>query len=420
MNKKKISKLLAMALIFSSISCFDAKAFQPASHCSLIEKVKMDLPKESLIRKSIEKYPGVASWGSNAPDLGYLQPGQALERAPWADRYHYYKVGTFASEQLKTALASKDMKKIAFAAGWFSHIAGDMGCHGTFVNPECGVYLDNEATRPVHRQLENNAEAIVWSDICKKPIDNYSKSVLPEMFSAIDDIPFDLLNDVTQKVYGVSSTTTEEKLQCKTLMIGLQTGVGYNYGDLEKSREFLSKNGRLERLKAAFSEAETRCTNLLMDAEKGDYSKFTDRWNLDVGNSKSPISSLTAVVQTGSEMGSGTDDDIFLNIQLKNGKTKEWKLDKKNYNDFEQGDNDEYYLYMNDVDFSPSEVDKVLVKKKSVTGSIASGWLLKSLTVNVNGIDALKKDVNKWVKSGDAVEEFKVDWSNVTNTSDLN
>lgn len=417
MKFKKISKLLAVTLIFSSVSSFKAYAFQPASHCTLIENVKENLPQESIIKKSLETYPGIANWGSNALDLGYLQPGQALERAPWADRYHYYKVGTFASEQLKMALASKDMKKIAFAAGWLSHITGDLACHGIFVNPECGVYLDNENTRPLHRELENNAEAIVWADIAKKPIEDYSKGIAP-IFSNIEDIPFDLVNDVSQKVYGVSANLSEEKLQCKTLMIGLQTGIGYNYGDLQKSKELLSQNGRLERLKNAFIDAQNKCTSLLIEAEKGDYSKFSDRWNLDVGKSASPISSLTAVVETGNEFGNGTDDDIFLNIQLKNGTIKEWKLDKKNYNDFEQGDNDEYYLYINEIEFAPSDVDKVIVKKKGVSSSIGADWYLKAITVNVNGTDALKQNVDNWIKGTNAVKEFKVDWSSITNTSD--
>ncbi|MBU3108083.1 zinc dependent phospholipase C family protein [Clostridium gasigenes] len=417
MKFKKISKLLAVTLIFSSVSSFKAYAFQPASHCTLIENVKENLPQESIIKKSLETYPGIANWGSNALDLGYLQPGQALERAPWADKYHYYKVGTFASEQLKMALESKDMKKIAFAAGWLSHITGDLACHGIFVNPECGVYLDNENTRSLHRELENNAEAIVWADIAKKPIEDYSKGIAP-IFSNIEDIPFDLVNDVSQKVYGVSANLSEEKLQCKTLMIGLQTRIGYNYGDLQKSKELLSQNGRLERLKNAFIDAQNKCTSLLIEAEKADYSKFSDRWNLDVGKSASPISSLTAVVETGNEFGNGTDDDIFLNIQLKNGTIKEWKLDKKNYNDFEQGDNDEYYLYINEIEFAPSDVDKVIVKKKGVSSSIVADWYLKAITVNVNGTDALKQNVDNWIKGTNTVKEFKVDWSSITNTSD--
>ncbi len=417
MKFKKISKILAVTLIFSTISSFKAYAFQPASHCSLIEKVKMDLPEQSIIKKSLETYPGIANWGSNALDLGYLQPGQVLDRAPWADRYHYYKVGTFASEQLKMALASRDMKKIAFAAGWISHVTGDLACHGIFVNFECGVYLDNENTRALHRELENNAEAIVWADISKKPIADYTKGI-SSIFSNIDDVPFDLVNDVSEKVYGVRPNLSEEKLQCKTLIAGLKTGIGYNYADLQKSTQFLAQNGRLERLKNAFVDANSKCTSLLISAENGNYGNFSDRWNLDVGKSDSPISSLTAVVETGEKFGAGTDDDVFLDIQLKNGNSKEWKLDKKNYNDFEQGDNDEYYLYINAIDFSPNDVDKVIVKKKKSTASYGSDWYLKTITVNINGTEALKQNVNNWIQGANAAKEFKVDWSNITNTSD--
>ncbi|MBB6625161.1 PLAT/LH2 domain-containing protein [Clostridium gasigenes] len=97
---------------------------------------------------------------------------------------------------------------------------------------------------------------------------------------------------------------------------------------------------------------------------------------------------------------------------------KEWKLDKKNYNDFEQGDNDEYYLYINEIEFAPSDVDKVIVKKKGVSSSIGADWYLKAITVNVNGTDALKQNVDNWIKGTNAVKEFKVDWSSITNTSD--
>ncbi|MBZ9618531.1 PLAT/LH2 domain-containing protein [Clostridium estertheticum] len=417
MKFRKISKFLAVTLIFSTSISFKTYAFQPASHCSLIEKVKVDLPEQSIIKRSLEIYPGIANWGSVALDLGYLQPGQILDRAPWADRYHYYKVGTFASEQLKIALSSRDMKKIAFATGWISHITGDLSCHGIFVNTECGVYLDNENTRALHKELENNAEAVVWADIAKKSIADY-KNGISSIFSNIDEIPFGLVNEVSEKVYGVSQTLAEEKLQCNTLIAGLKTGIGYNYGDLQKSREFLAQNGRSERLKNAFTDAENNCTSLLIAAENGDFSKFSDRWNLDVGKSKSPISSLTAVVETGEKFGAGTDDDVFLDIQLKNGKTKEWKLDKNNYNDFEQGDNDEYYLYINDIDFSPNDVKKVIVKKKKANISYGADWYLKTITVNVNGTDALKQTVNSWVQGDNASKEFIVDWSNIKNTSD--
>lgn len=418
MKFKKLRTIIISTMIFSSFISVNAYAFQPASHCSLIENVTTKLPEESLIKKSLETYPGIANWGSNGLDLGYLQPGQVLDRAPWADRYHYYKVGTFSSEQLKEALKSKDMKKIAFAAGWLSHVTGDLACHGIFVNPECGVYLDNESTRPLHKELENKAEAIVWADIAKKPIEDYNKGV-ESLFSNVDDIPFDMVNSISQKVYGITPSFAEEKLQCSILMTGLKTGVGYKYASLQEARSFLAQNNRFDRLKNAFVDAENRCTSLLIEAEKDDYSKFSDRWNLDVGKSLSPISSLTAVIETGSNFNAGTDDDVFLNIQLKSGVNKEWKLDKKNYNDFEQGDKDEYYLYINDVDFSPRDVEKVIVKKKDASISMGADWYLKNITVNVNGIDALKQNVENWIQGSDASKEFKVDWSYITNTSDV-
>ena len=85
---------------------------------------------------------------------------------------------------------------------------------------------------------------------------------------------------------------------------------------------------------------------------------------------------------------------------------------------FRSGDNDEYYLYINAIDFSPNDVDKVIVKKKKSTASYGSDWYLKTITVNINGTEALKQNVNNWIQGANAAKEFKVDWSNITNTSD--
>lgn len=200
-------------------------------------------------------------------------------------------------------------------------------------------------------------------------------------------------------------------------MAGLNTGVGYTYTDYDDAVNYLNQNGRKDRLNEAFSTAEDQCTKLLSEVENGDYSKFTDRWNLDVGKSESPISSLTAIVKTGTKSGAGTDDDIYFGIELKTGDTKEWRLDKSFYNDFENGDKDEYYLYINDMDFSPSLVNRVWLEKKHVHYSIGQAWCLDSLEVNVNGEVALSEDADRWVKGNDSVY-FNADWSGITNTSD--
>lgn len=36
----------------------------------------------------------------------------------------------------------------------------------------------------------------------------------------------------------------------------------------------------------------------------------------------------------------------------------------------------------------------------------------------MNGTDALKQNVDNWIKGTNTVKEFKVDWSSITNTSD--
>lgn len=417
MKKRNIILSLMLSIGVLSSNATVAEAFQPVSHCTLINSISKDLPSDSIIAKAIKEYPEMANWGANGLDLPYLQPGQVLDRSPWADRYHYYKIGSFASEQLKTALASKDLKKIAFAAGWVSHITGDLACHGIFVNPECGVYLDNESTRPLHKKLENNAEIYCFSKLGGNSINDYNKSNIQQKFSNADEIPFDLMNDTSQAIYGQAPNRDEEKLWCKTLQIGMSTGVGYKYVSAADSKEVLSEGDREQRLIKAFDQAKKHGVTLLHQAELNDYSGFTDRWNLDVGLSKSPISSLTVTVETGKVMGAGTDDDVYFAIQLNNGTTKTWKLDKANYNDFEYGDRDEYYLYINNIDFNPKDVKKTFITKKD--GSFfGADWYLKGFNINVNGIDAVNKNVNKWITDKNATESVNVDWSNITNTSD--
>lgn len=411
-----IASCVAVISIFS-INSKQVQAFQPASHYALLQKVEKNLPSNSIIGQAIREYSNIAAWGSIAPDLGYFQPSQLGGYAPWADRYHYYKVGSFAESQLKEALDSGDKKKIAFAAGWVSHISGDLACHGIYVNPECGVYLDNEDTRSQHSELEKMAEPYVWNTLGNQNQSLYENKKLANIYSETGSIPFDLVNEISEKIYKTSASVSEEKRWCDVLLTGLNTGIGYTYTDYNKSLNYLNQNSRKERLVKAFSTAEDQCIKLLSKAEGGDYSNFTDRWNLDVGASESPISSLTAIVKTGTKSGAGTDDDIYFGIELKTGDTKEWKLDKSFYNDFENGDNDEYYLYINDMDFSPRLVNRVWLKKKHINYSIGEAWYLDSLEVNVNGEIALYQDANQWVNKNDSIY-FDADWSSITNISD--
>lgn len=420
MNKLKKTSLCLLASFFSIFSTFtaasqEASAFQPAAHTALIKNVAENLPGNSVLKKSIETYPDIAAWGADGPDLGYFQPSALGGYAPWADRYHYYKVGSYAKELLQESLDSGDYKKIAFAAGWVSHVIGDLACHGIYVNPECGVYLDNVDGRDLHKKLESNAEPYVWSSLAGLSISSYKN--LYNNFAAEDDIPFDIMNSASDEIYGQSPSVSEEKDWANILLAGLKTGVGYTYTDYDDSISFLNQNGRKERLTNAFSTAKNQCTELLSLAENDDYSKFSDRWNLDVGASESPISSLTAIVTTGTKNGSGTDDDIYFGVELNNGDSKEWLLDKSFYNDFENGDIDEYYLYINDVNFAPYSVNRVWIRKNHVTYSIGESWYFDTINVNVNGKNVLSESPCQWVYS-DKTVYFDADWSSVTNTSD--
>ncbi|WP_242975340.1 zinc dependent phospholipase C family protein [Clostridium acetobutylicum] len=100
------NKCLVLLIPLGISIMFDirVKAFQPVSHYVVIEQAESKMSNDSIIRKAIEAYPNVAAWGSVGPDLGYMQVGELGDYSPWGDRYHYYKVGTYAAKQLKMHL----------------------------------------------------------------------------------------------------------------------------------------------------------------------------------------------------------------------------------------------------------------------------------------------------------------------------
>lgn len=205
LNKKSFIIILT-SIIFWSFSRKLVYAFQPAAHYALLEKVENNFPSDSIIGQAIKEYSNIAAWGSVGPDLGYFQPSELGGYAPWADRYHYYKVGSFAKNQLKEALDSGDKKKIAFAAGWVSHVSGDLACHGIYVNPECGVYLDNEDTRSKHSELEKMADPYVWTSLGRQDQSFYANKKLANIYSEVGSIPFDLMNEVSDELYDTSAS----------------------------------------------------------------------------------------------------------------------------------------------------------------------------------------------------------------------
>ena len=126
----KLCIILVFTLCLSlTITVEKSYAYKAAGHYVLMEKVKEQLRTDSVIRQALTLYPNIAGLGATGPDLGYYQAGTAREYAPWADRFHYDRVGTLAANQLRSAIyeyglaldesgKNAALKKIAFAAGW--------------------------------------------------------------------------------------------------------------------------------------------------------------------------------------------------------------------------------------------------------------------------------------------------------------
>lgn len=401
-----------------------ALAFQPASHYILMERTAEALKEGSIIKKALSTHKNIAAWGSNAPDLGMIQKGELVGNSPWSSRFHYHKIGDFVSELLKAALESNDLKQIAFAAGWATHICGDLGCHGIFVNPECGVYMDNTEGRALHMKLEKAAEPCVWVDFGGYDESDY-KPELPQKFSNIDELPFSLIMDTCQKVFGSAPSISDMKKWGLALQTGLKTGVGYKYSNYNEAKTLLNENERYERLKKGFFSAVSMLVNLFEQAESGDFNGFKNRWNLDVGRSDSPISNIKVAITTGTKFGAGTDDDIFLGFELKDGNTVEWKLDNGKFgglgvNDFEAGNTDKFYLYVdkNSSHISPESIKKVYIRKQIFKLSIGHDWYVENIKLYLNGELALNEDLKLWMKNKVNKWEIDVDFNHIDGTPD--
>jgi len=425
-----INLLLAVsaAVICSTIKKQEAFAFQPVSHYVLMKKTTEKLEKNSIIKKALETYPKIAAWGANGPDLGLIQLGEAFGYSPWSCAYHYFKVGSFTSKQLQNALASGDLKKIAFAAAWATHVGGDLGCHGIFVNPECGVYLDKPEGRPLHIALEQAAEPYLWVNMGGFSNEDYMAGVA-NRFADSSDLPFDLMRQTSNEIHGNAPGDSEARRWVTAFHLGLKTGVGYKYTTYNEALKFLSENNREERLNNAFNSALTRCVSMLKGAESGDYSMFKDRWNLDVGRSDSPLSNLTVHVTTGSNsisnFGTGTDDYVYFGIELKDGTSKEWSLSNGKYsgitvNDFESGNTDKFYLYIDRFshNISPENIKNIYVRKEEFNPSLGHDWYLDHLTVFANGVSAFDKDIKKWIDEDHSTYREAVDFSSIQGIPD--
>lgn len=264
----RVSKMIILLLltVFVSSNLF---AFGPAAHYAVLVKAKNQLPAGSRVRTAIEQYMGIAMSGANGPDLGYGQVRVILGYAPWADQYHYDKVGSLAYYQLYDAIANGSNDKIAWAAGWITHVAGDLACHGKYVNPECGVFLDNSSGRDLHKDLERWSEPYTWV-LAGQNIANYNSSYLPSLFS-INSNAVAMLTATSQKVIGKSPSSSDVNSWFNLYTTSLTLGVGaYVYTDYNTALQNLNTGTRKARLDSAFNTAVNDAVQLLLEVE----SKF--------------------------------------------------------------------------------------------------------------------------------------------------
>ncbi len=394
-----------------------AHAFMPAAHVVVMEATRAKLPADSPIRLAMDAQPGVAAAGAVGPDLGYLSNRGLLAAvdlgyAPWGDRFHYHLVGTFAATQLRAALASGDQSQIAWAAGWLTHVTGDMACHGLYVNPEAGVWLaarddpkHGKEKMRLHATLEEWAEPYVWIAVGQHPEDSYSPEGLGRAFCSKERLPSGPFHQAALKVYGDAPQgggDADLKSWYGRLLTGLSSplgtrvSLGYTYTPYAEAQTRLDATRR-SRLEQACSTAAERAAALLNAAQNGDYSAFSDAWNLDIGDDGRPVSSLTVAIHTADNTGAGTDATVLFGMATDDGHSAQWSLDNANHNDFERDRTDEFYLYLEDKGFDPRRLAKVWIEMGARSGP-APDWKCDALRVWVNG-ERREYKVDKWFTS---------------------
>lgn len=418
---KRISCRVIVVLLISImiLQPVEVSAFKAGAHAVLSADVAKALPENSVIRRAMQKYPNIVAWGATGPDIPANTAAIVLDRAPWFERYHYELVGSFVSEQLRLALESGDEKKIAWAAGWVTHAVGDLYCHGVFVNPDPevnGVYLDNPDSKDAHGKLEAYADKLLYQDMSETH-EYYSPANMQKTFMSFDASGvIELARQASVNTYGMTPSSEDyvdwmdffKDIYLDTGAAGLTNWVySYTYseaadklsgGKVPTGKPFAGMT-RMERLNRAYSGAKTMSARLLQDAERGLYHGFSDEWNLDAYHEDGrSVGTLTVQIRTSDADGAGTDDDIYFGMILEDG--TQWRskvLDKHLYNDFESGDNDYYYLYVNSHDFPIKNIKKVFLTKES-DGILGGAWKCAYLRATVNGKAIYDGDIHTWLK----------------------
>jgi hypothetical protein len=326
----------------------------------------------------------------------------------YADMAHYYKTGSFCRALIEEAVASKDEKLIAFAAGWLTHVAGDFGSHRNFVYPEAGFYLENEAGRDRHGELEKFAESIIFiergrlldeayytderlkadilfNDFFKTKVtpgakmqreDQVLRPFLNKVFQSVYKEPYHLELSFVMKNYDLAFGRSGGK------MFGFEI---LNYKDAQKGLS-LSPSLRLN-LDSAFNYAANYGKKLLEDCLVNK-SLFSDAWNLDVG----PDSKTMVIkVQLDSQPASGSTNPLFINLKLGTTISSKLNYHMKVIKDIRYNRNDVLYSYvsLNPCSFAPDKKYSFFIGK---VGPIKDDTRIKSISIEQNGIPVYFSD----------------------------
>ena len=394
MNIPKFSGRLIIAFLFI-LSVSNLYAFYPAGHLVFLEKT-LELAGPGRIADAIRHYPAIAAAGAIAPDAGYAEsPVLRPDYSPWGDRFHYDRAGQFCSQLLSLAFESGDEKNIAFAAGWLSHVIGDMAIHGGFINidPAAGVYLENPSGRKRHKELELNAEPFIWIVIGGNPESKWNeaklfkpRSVLSENFCDKKDIPYELIDEVCNNIWKQSPGKALANWY-GTMIFGVKSGIGYQYVKSEKAFDFLDDTQKSS-IRDSMDKGSRDAAILIADADKMMFENFSDGWNLDAIDQKydkRPIGTLVVNIKTADTFCAGTNAEVYFGIIAQTGIIKEWLIEKAQYNDLERGKSEYYYFFTSDMDLTPETISGFSLRMGDKRG-IASAWNCNSITVYINGI----------------------------------
>ena len=415
--------LLVGALLLMLMAPSSALAWKAAGHYVLAEQVAQGLPDGNVIKQAMLAQPAMTTWGSFGGDLGYGTAATVTDNwAPWADRWHYNKAGTFAAALLRNALADGDQAEIAYAAGWLTHVWGDMTCHGIYVNPESGgVFFDDLDTIDVHGSLEKFADPYVWAEVGGHDFTEYRAWPDGNFYTRYGVDPTDkvraLLEDTCDDFWGKHPDSASfVSFIYAQLKLGGQATTGI-YLDHTTALAEINKWTRKSRLLLAFDTGLDESVSYLLQASRGDYTRFSDTWNYDRGaGDPRDFNAIVVEVQTGTTSGAGTDDTVWFYLQTGPNIQKRWPLNHGQgglitggdyYSDFENGDCDEYYLLIDEPGFDPRNVQWFYISKPDMYPF--GDWQFARVRVWLNGLLVTDKSPNVWLTGGNN-QWYATDW----------